>query len=40
MRTPKIKALNKLIDYLNRMGGEKEKMEKLGLDLSELNSNG
>ena len=40
MRTPKIIALNKLIDYLNRMGGEKERMEKLGLDLSELNSNG
>ena len=36
MRTPKIEALHRLIDWLNARSGENLKMSKLGLDHSSL----
>lgn len=40
MRTPKIEALHRLIDWLNsRFDTKKEYMVKLGLDNSNLNTN-
>lgn len=40
MRTPKINALNKLIDNLNASGGAREEIKKLTIDRSEIESNG
>ena len=39
MRTPKIEALHRLIDWLNARSGENLKMSKLGLDHSSLGNN-
>jgi len=39
MRTPKIEALHRLIDFLNARLNEKSKIVKLGLDASSLKSN-
>ena len=39
MRTPKIEALNKLIDWLNARTTDGIKISKLGLDNSSLSSN-
>lgn len=39
MKTPKIEALHRLIDWLNARSGENLKMSKLGLDHSSLGNN-
>jgi hypothetical protein len=39
MRTPKIEALHRLIDWLNDRSDQKEKLIKLGLDTSSLVNN-
>lgn len=39
MRTPKLEALHRLIDWLNPRLDEKSKMYKLGLDQSSLGNN-
>nr|QCW06881.1 hypothetical protein [Drechslerella brochopaga] len=39
MRTPKIEALYRLIDWLNARSNEKSKLSKLGLDNSSLGNN-
>ncbi len=39
MRTPKIEALNRLIDWLNNKNANKEPIMCLGLDTSNLNNN-
>lgn len=39
MRTPKIEALHRLIDWFNARSGENLKMSKLGLDYSSLGNN-
>lgn len=39
MRTPKIEALHRLIDWLNARLDEKSKISKLGLDCSPLGNN-
>ena len=39
MRTPKIEALHRLIDWLNARSTDMSKLSKLGLDNSSLGSN-